>query len=87
MVNPISDQYFQDNFYFISILDSGKPVSEAKNLLCSTYHKIKMLYIQTFQACLKKLEIYSRILIHMFILVSLSYLKLKRSLSEKLLQV
>lgn len=24
MVNPAADQYFQDNFYFISILDAGK---------------------------------------------------------------
>lgn len=65
MVNPTADLYFQDNFYFISILDSVKPVPEAKNLLCSTYHKIKMLYIQTFQVYLKKLEIYSKILFHL----------------------
>lgn len=29
MVNPVADQYFQDNFYFISILDAGESDSKA----------------------------------------------------------
>jgi len=46
-----------------------------------------MLYIQTLQDCLKKLESYSKILFHTFILLCFSYLKFKRSLPEKLGQV
>lgn len=68
MLNTEADQYFQGNVYFISILDAGKSDSKVKTLLCSTYHKVKMLYTQTFQDCLKKLGNYSKILFRTFIL-------------------
>lgn len=87
MVNPAADQYFQDNFYFITTSDAGKSDSKAKILLCSTHYKVKILSIQTLQDCLNKLKNYSKILFDTFTFLSFRYVKFKRSLPEKLCQV
>lgn len=39
MVNPAADQYFQDNFYFITTSDAGK--SDQKPKFCCALHITK----------------------------------------------